>query len=59
MGENSNAGEIWLLRDKLNPQTNIEEHVGIRGVKKVYAREAGIRFEESPEPKNIFGICAG
>jgi glucokinase len=57
IGDNSNAGEIWLLRDKLSPQTNIEEHASIRGVRNVYAREAGIKFEDSPTPKDIFEIC--
>jgi glucokinase len=58
-GDNSNAAEIWLTRDKLAPHTNIEEHASIRGVRKVYAREAGIRFEDSPTPKDIFEICKG
>jgi len=58
-GDNSNAGEIWLLRDKLDQRTNIEEHVSIRGIKKVYSREAGIKIEDSPEPKDIFEICTG
>ncbi|MFZ1083234.1 MAG: ROK family protein, partial [Candidatus Kryptoniota bacterium] len=43
----------------LSPQTNIEEHASIRGVRKVYAREAGIKFEDSPTPKDIFEICTG
>ncbi|MGO9480545.1 MAG: ROK family protein [Candidatus Kryptoniota bacterium] len=59
MGDNSNAGEIWLFRDKLDPEANIEAHASIRGVRKVYAREAGIRFEDAPTPKDIFEICAG
>jgi glucokinase len=56
IGDNSIAGEIWLLRDKLNPKTHIEEHASIRGVKKVYARELGISLEEAPSPKEIFEI---
>lgn len=59
IGDNSGAGEIWLLRDKLNPETHIEEHVNIQGVKKVFAREAGIKFQDSPEPKDIYEICIG
>ncbi|HUI29413.1 MAG TPA: ROK family protein [Candidatus Acidoferrales bacterium] len=59
IGDNSNAAEIWLLRDKLSPRANIEEHASIRGVRRVYAREAGIRFEDAPEPKDIFEICIG
>lgn len=59
IGDNSVAGEIWLLRNKLNPKTNIEEHVSIRALKRFYARGAGIREEDSPEPKEMFEIATG
>lgn len=59
LGDNSGAGEIWLLRDKLNYKTHIEEHVSIRGLRKVFAREAKINFEDSPSPKEIYEICTG
>ncbi len=58
-GDNSIAAEIWLLRDKLNSKMNIEEHVSIRGIKKIYSREAGINIKEVPEPKDIYAICKG
>ena len=38
VGDNSSAGEIWLLRDKLMPSSNIEEHASIRGVSKHFNR---------------------
>ncbi|MGA9118490.1 MAG: ROK family protein [Bacteroidota bacterium] len=59
LGDNSIAGEIWLLRNKLVPQMNIEEHASIRGVRRIYAREAGIPADEAPTPKEIFDICKG
>lgn len=59
VGDNSSAGEIWLLRDKLMPSSNIEEHASIRGVKGVYANKANIPLEEVPEPKDIFEIGIG
>ncbi len=59
LGDNSNAGEVWLLRNKLEPELNAEEGACIRGVRRVYARQAGIRFEETPEPKDIFEIGMG
>jgi len=59
LGDNSGSGEIWLLRDKLNPRTYIEEHVSIRGLKKVFEREAKINIEDSPSPKEIYEICTG
>lgn len=59
LGDNSIAGEIWLLRDILNPAVNVEEHVSIRGLKKAYAAEAGIDFENSPSPLDLFHIALG
>ncbi|HTX17959.1 MAG TPA: ROK family protein [Bacteroidota bacterium] len=59
LGDNSIAGEIWLVRNKLNPKINIEDGASIRAVRRVYAREAGIAFETSPTPKEIFEIGTG
>jgi glucokinase len=59
LGDNSIAGEIWLLRNKLRPEMNIEEHASIRGVRRIYAREAGIKFDDTPEPKELFEIVKG
>lgn len=59
MGDNSGAGEIWLLRDKLSPMMNIEEHGSIRAIKRIYAEEADIDPTNSPEPKDIYEIATG
>ncbi len=59
LGDNSGSGEIWLLRNKLNPEMNIEENASIRGIRKTYSREAGIKFEDSPTPKDIYDIASG
>ncbi len=59
LGDNSIAGEIWLLRNKLRPEMNIEEHASIRGLRRIYAREAGIKFEDAPEPKDLFEVIKG
>lgn len=59
LGDNSLGAEIWLLRNKLNPQTRVEEVAGIRGVRQFYAEKAGIPLEESPEPRVIFSIGRG
>ena len=58
-GDNSSAGEVWLLRNKLQPETNAEEGASIRAVQRVYAERAGIPFAEVPEPKVIFEIGRG
>jgi glucokinase len=59
LGDNSIAAEIWLLRNKLNPRTNIEEHASIRAVRRFYAREAGIEVDDAPSPKDIYEIGIG
>jgi len=58
-GDNSISGEIWLLRNKLDPDMNAEEGVSIRALRRIYAKEAGIPFEESPEPRRLFEIGTG
>ncbi len=59
VGDNSIAGEVWLLRNKLQPETNAEEGASIRAVRRVFGEEAGIPFEQSPEPNDIFAIGLG
>jgi len=59
IGDNSMAGEVWLLRNKLAPQMNAEEGASIRAVRRTYAEKAGIPFEQAPEPKIIFDIGRG
>ena len=58
-GDNSAGGEIWCSRNCLYPDTIAEESVSIRGVRRVYAREAGIAFDEAPQPFDIFRIAQG
>jgi glucokinase len=58
-GDNSISGEIWLLRNKLDRDMNVEEGVSIRALRRTYAKEAGIPFEESPEPRHLFEIGTG
>jgi glucokinase len=58
-GDNSMAGEVWLLRSKLMPQCNAEEGASIRAVRRAYAEKAGIPLDEVPEPKVIFNIGKG
>ncbi|WP_457565474.1 ROK family protein [Caldithrix abyssi] len=59
IGDNSGAGEVWLLRNKLHPTMNVEESVSIRAIRRVYAQLTNILFEESPSPKEIFEIGMG
>ncbi len=59
IGDNSAGGEIWLLRNKIDPRSNIEESVSIRAIRRVYAEEADVSLEATPEPKEIFAIGKG
>ncbi len=59
IGDNSVAGEAWLLRNKLDPQVNAEEGACIRAVRRVYAQVAGVPLDQAPEPKAIYEIGMG
>jgi glucokinase len=52
-GDNSVAGEMWLLRHRDARDWNAEEGASIRAVRRAYAELTGILFDESPEPKEI------
>ncbi|MEO5715450.1 MAG: ROK family protein [Luteolibacter sp.] len=58
-GDNSIAGEVWLLRNKLQPTMNAEEGACIRAVRRVYAEQTGIPTADAPEPKDLFEIASG
>ncbi len=58
-GDNSMAGEAWVLRHKLDAGLNAEEGASIRAVRRVYADLAGIAFADAPEPKVIADIADG
>lgn len=58
-GDNSAAGEINRLRNRLEPAWAVEESVSIRGVQRVYARESDIDIGECPTPEEINEIGLG
>jgi glucokinase len=59
LGDNSIAAEIWLLRNKMDPRTNVEEHASIRAIRRIYAERAGIPGDSAPTPRDIFMIGMG
>ena len=59
MGDNSNATEIWLMRNKIRPECFAEEGASIRAVRGSYARHAKISIEDAPSPKDIGAIASG
>ena len=56
VGDNSAQGEINRMRNSLYHECAAEESVSIRGVQRVYSREAGISTTECPSPEEIFEI---
>lgn len=57
VGDNSMAGEVWLLRNKFDTKMNAEEGACIRAVRRVYAQQAGIPIQSAPDPKVIAQIA--
>lgn len=58
-GANSAGGEINRMTNKLYQGYSVEDSVSIRGVKRVYAREADIAESDCPEPYDIYKIAKG
>ena len=59
IGDNSAGGEINRLRNYLYPATSVEDSTSIRGIRRVYAREAGMMPDEAPSPRVIYDIANG
>jgi glucokinase len=59
LGDNSAGLEIWLLRDKIHNNCNVEESASIRAVQRVYMEMARLVTDEPPSPKEIFEIAMG
>ena len=59
LGDNSAQGEINRMRNKLYPEWSAEESVSIRGIRRVFAREANIDPSSCPSPRDIFKIGMG
>ncbi len=59
IGDNSVAGEIWLLRHKLERNLNAEEGASIRGVRRYYQMISKTAIDEVPEPRDLFLIARG
>ncbi len=59
MGDNSNATEIWLLRNKVRPECLAEDGASIRAVRNAYALALGLAPAAAPPPKEIAAIARG
>lgn len=58
-GDNSAGGEINRMRNFKYPETSVEDSVSIRAIKRVFAKEAGIESDLSPEPIEIYEMARG
>jgi glucokinase len=56
LGDNSAGGEINRMRNKLYPETSVEDSVSIRGIQRVFARKTGTDINNCPSTKEIFEI---
>ncbi|QSH39984.1 ROK family protein [Lentisphaerota bacterium ZTH] len=59
IGDNSNATEVWLLRNRLYPECFAEEGACIRAIRHEYAKCCDQEFNKTPSPKEIADIAAG
>ena len=58
-GDNSAAGEVWLMRNPLYPQSFIEESISIRALRRVYKEHCRIGYRDGLTAKEIFQIAKG
>ena len=58
-GDNSAAAEINRTSSWENRDQSVEEVLSIRGLRRLFAENAGIAFKDSPDPYDIFQIGMG
>ena len=58
-GDNSAAGEINRMSNLLNRNQSVEEVLSKRGIKRLFAENAGISIDQTPEPIDIYNIAIG
>lgn len=58
-GDNSAAGEIWLLRHRDRRDSFAEEGVSIRAVRRAYAERTGVALDAVPAPKALAELADG
>lgn len=59
VGDNSAQGEVNRMRNKILDNSSVEENVSIRGIKRIFCKEANITPDQCPEPKEIYEIGMG
>jgi glucokinase len=59
VGDNSAAGQIWMMRHRDDRQRVAEEGASIRAVRRDYAAAAGLPLDQVPDPRRIAEIATG
>jgi glucokinase len=59
IGDNSNGGELWLMRNKLFPELCTDASIGNEKIRRLYARFASQNPKEVPDSKGIYEIATG
>ncbi|NAS12292.1 ROK family protein [Poritiphilus flavus] len=59
IGDNSNGGEGWPMRDILNTNSYVEEHISREGIRRSYANKSGLDLKEVGSPVDIYLIAKG
>jgi len=59
LGDNSSGAEINRMSNPANMNQSVEEVLSIRGLRNLYAEEADLAFEETPQPSDIYRIGMG
>jgi glucokinase len=59
LGDNSNGGELWLMRNRLFPDLCTDASVGREKVQRFYAEFSNLRYTEVPESAGIYKIAKG
>lgn len=59
VGDNSVGAEIHNATNKFHPEWNAEESVSTRAIQRVYAESAGLAFNASMMPVDIYNIAHG
>ncbi len=59
LGDNSASAEIWSMRNKVRPDSFVEEGVSIRAVQKAYAVRTGAKEWDALSPRDIYDIIEG
>ncbi|PLX22843.1 MAG: hypothetical protein C0600_16145, partial [Ignavibacteria bacterium] len=58
-GDNDAAAEIWGSADPTGSGLPVEEIISIRGLRRLFAAEAGLQEDEAPAPVEIYRLLDG